>query len=162
MAIETTEFTPAMAEYCIGELKYQAELYQTTGAVSIFHGDVVKADNCIPIDLKNALRAAVAVLEDIPQRKKDWHPGSDETVLDLVHPSLYPLTYGLTRILPDGIVDLETCITKSGHGETIPVPPEIETVPTYQGCLRDSPQRLYSNKFQWLPCDVDISGEASR
>lgn len=150
-----------MAAYCIDELKYKAELFQKTGAVSIFHGDVVKADDCIPADLKNALRAAVAVLENIPNKRKDWRSGSNETVLDLVHPSLYPLTYGLTRIMPDGVVDLETCLTKSGDGETISVPPQTET---YLNIMRNSDigQKLGSDKFQWLPCDVDISGETPR
>lgn len=151
-----------MADYCIDELKYKAEFFQKTGAVSIFHGDVVKADNCIPVDLKNALRAAVAVLEDIPDQRKDWHPGSNDTVLDLVHPSLYPLTYGLTRIVPDGVVDLEARLTKSGDGKTIPVPPETATYPTFLHRWMNIEQKLYSARFQWLPCDVDISGEAPR
>lgn len=151
-----------MVDYCIDELKYKAELYRKTGTISMFNGDVVKADNCVPLVLKNALRAAVATLEDIPDGRKDWHPGSNETVLDLVHPSLYPLTYGLTRIMSDSVIDLETCLTQSGHGEIIPVPPESETFSTYMNRWTDIEQKLYSNKFQWLPCDVDISGEGPR
>lgn len=155
------DFTPAMADYCIDELKYKAELYRKTGAVSTFHGDVVKGDNCIPVDLKRTFRTGITAIEDFSDRRTDWHPGSNETVLDLVYPSLYPLTYGLTRIIPDSILDLETCIMRSGHGETIPVPPATETVSA--SFKRWGPeQRLYSSKFQWLPCDVDISGESPR
>lgn len=51
--------------------------YQKTGAISLFHGDVksrqvrllylCSSERC-------SQRAAVAVLEDIPDERKDWHP----------------------------------------------------------------------------------------
>jgi hypothetical protein len=53
--------------------------------------DVVKSDSAIPPDLQAALKAAVDTLEDVPHGLKDWHPGSDDLVLDLGHPSLFPL-----------------------------------------------------------------------
>lgn len=41
-----------------------------------------------------SLRHAMSSLECIPDDKKDWHPGSNRQVLDLVHPSLYCLRIG--------------------------------------------------------------------
>lgn len=40
----------------------------------------------------------VSKLENVPDSQKDWHPGSDKQVLDLVHPSLYCLVYGVSQI----------------------------------------------------------------
>ena len=46
-------------------------------------------DNLISNDLKNRLKAQIELLENIPEEKKDWHPGSNHQVLDLIHPSMY-------------------------------------------------------------------------
>ena len=74
------------------------------------HGCVVKSDVSVPAELVKALHEAVSKLEDIPSNKKDYHPGSDGKVVDLDHPSLYPLVYGITKILPRKRVNLEVCI----------------------------------------------------
>ena len=67
----------------------------------MFDGDVVKSDSAIPTSLKEALQVAAVELEDVPDAHQDWHPGSvcRRTVLDLVHPSLFPVVFGVTRIL---------------------------------------------------------------
>lgn len=83
------------------------------------------------------------------QLKKDWHPGSDEKVLDLVHPSLFPLVYDRTRILPGSFVSLDDCIRRSGEGMKSIQPSYIQHLPM-----------AWSRKFQWLPCNVDIKGGA--
>ncbi len=36
------------------------------------------------------------MLEEVPDAEKDWHPGSDGQVLDLVHPSLFCLVNGVS------------------------------------------------------------------
>ena len=82
---------------------------------------VVKSDSAIPYALKEELKAAVQPLEDVPNEQKDWHPGSGDKVLDLVHPSLYPLMYGKSRILRGGTaISLENCIKLTGSGVVIP------------------------------------------
>ena len=55
-----------------------------------------KSDELIPNSLKERLLAAVVPLESVPDSKKDWHPGSDGLVLDLVNPFLYPIVFGHT------------------------------------------------------------------
>ncbi|KAF8060985.1 hypothetical protein FPV67DRAFT_317375 [Lyophyllum atratum] len=150
-----------MIDWCIAELQYKTKAFEKTGAVTVYSGDVVKSDIAIPNSLKEALKAAASPLEQVPAVQKDWHPESDEKVLDLVHPSLFPLVYGQTRILPDSLVGLEDCIQRSGEGQAIPVPPEEEsylrwrTEITAYDRARTKP---FSIQFQWLPCDVDISG----
>ncbi|KAJ7929028.1 hypothetical protein B0H13DRAFT_1703624, partial [Mycena leptocephala] len=39
----------------------------------------------------------VSALENVPEAEKDWHPGLDGQVLDLVHSSLYCIVYGRQR-----------------------------------------------------------------
>jgi len=158
-----------MANWCIEELRYKATLVPPAPAIPpplvVYNGDVVKSDSAVSAELKTALQDAVKIFEDkIPERLKDWHPGSDEKVWDLVHPSLFPLIYGRTRILANGeTTTLEDCIERSGQGEIAEVPPEEEM--TEGRTSRHSsyvPQKTFSAKFQWLPCEVDISSEEAK
>ena len=157
------DFSEKMADWCIAELQYKANVLEETGAVSVFTGDVVKSDTAIPAPIQDELKAAVKPLENVPEKLKDWHPDSEDKVLDLVHPSLFPLVYGTTRILPDSLTNLDDCIKRCGEGTILPTP---STVPTPSSpSLADSDDGAipvsnpYSKKFQWLPCDVDISND---
>ena len=146
-------WTDAMFDYCIAELQHIAKNVCPTrkdGAVIVYNGFVVKSDSAVPQTVKLALQAAVKPLEDVPEKDKDWHPGSNELVLDLVHPSLFPLVYGKTRVIKEGeaLVGLDDCVNRCGEGEVVVsvAPPPAKYQP-------------YSSKFQWLPCEVDISGK---
>lgn len=147
------DLTPEMADYCIEELKYTTELYAKMGFLRVYNGDVVKSDVAIPTDMQASLKTAIAPLENVPAHKQDWHSGSGDKVLDLVHPSLFPLIYGLSRVPSNETTGLEDCISRCGQGEVIPKPPENQAfVDTHLSTFD-----VYSTKFQWLPCDVDIS-----
>ena len=151
--------------WVIDELRYKATLYEDIGAVVVFTGHVVKSDTIVPESLKLELLAAVTELEDVPDRHKDWHPGSNGKVLDLVHPSLYPLIYGRTRVLEYGKTSLEDCIARCGEGQTTQIPPTEETlggITMISGVTYNAVIDPYSRHFQWLPCTVDISGEHSK
>lgn len=145
----------------MAELRDKAESYQIDGIVSTLDLDVavVKSDTAISPELNEKLRAAVSPLEDIPPKLKDWHPGSDEKVLDLVHPSLFPLVYGRSKVLPAGRIPLADCLNYIGKGETTKVPDEseIQTAP-YSG-FNDANPKLWSKNFQWLPCQVEFTNE---
>jgi Protein of unknown function (DUF4246) len=69
-----------MVDYCIAELRYNAKIYENTGLVSVFYGDVIKSDTAIPAWLQSELKASVAPLENIPARYLDWHPGSISSI----------------------------------------------------------------------------------
>ena len=75
-------------------------LHVSLPQVSCFDG-VWQSDTLISEEIRDALREAVRKLEDVPEANKDWHPNSDDLVLDLVHPSLYPLVYRLTIVAPN-------------------------------------------------------------
>ena len=51
---------------------------------------VVKSHAAVSPELKQVIQDAVEKFEsEIPKGLKDWHPGSEEQVWDLVHPSLH-------------------------------------------------------------------------
>ncbi|KAF8601405.1 hypothetical protein BDV93DRAFT_558487, partial [Ceratobasidium sp. AG-I] len=59
-----------------------------------------QSDKLVPAALRAELIAGVSKLENVPDEEKDWHPRSNGQVLDLVHPSLYPIVYGRTMAYP--------------------------------------------------------------
>lgn len=90
-----------------------------------------KSDRLIPVDVKSELLAAVAALESVPDSQKDWHPRSDDKVLNLVHPSLYPIVYGRSVSMTGELIE----------------PREDNRV--------DS--KFMSQSFQWLPSDFSVA-----
>ena len=149
-------------DWVIAELRYKATVLKETGMVIVYNGNVVKSDSAIPESSRQSLIDAVGALE--AEQEKDFHPGSNNQVVDLVHPSLFPLVYGKSRILRDNTIDLDDCTLRMGHGNVIPVPDS----PPRQGEDRAQRERntwwrfprvtakSYSTKFQWLPCDVEL------
>lgn len=75
---------------CIAELQYKANKFLETRYVEALDS-VYKSDDIVPRSLKTALKNEVGRLEDVPEKDKDWHPGSNDQVLDIVHPSMYLL-----------------------------------------------------------------------
>ncbi|KAJ5175857.1 uncharacterized protein N7482_001734 [Penicillium canariense] len=152
-------YPPKMMDWIIKELQWKAEAFKETGCVTVFDVGVVKSDTAISPELQQALQKAVVPLEDIPEDQKDYHPGSQEQVLDLVHPSLFPVIFGRTRILPDRVIGLDTCLSSVGQGSLLLVPSEDDAKLPHRYGWRDV-QNAYSRKFQWLPCDVEFTPDA--
>lgn len=92
--------------------------------------------------MREELLAAIAPLENVPDSEKDWHPGSDGLVLDLVHPSLYPIVYGRTISKDSGSTTATALLA-----------PEFDT----------GEFKFSSENFQWLPSDffVDHDGKVT-
>lgn len=103
-----------------------------------------------------ALSQSVRPLEEVSDRLKDWHPGSDGLVLDLLHPSLFPLEYGVSRILPTGKVPLDRCVEYIGLGEICPVPSVLEDQrsPERRPSWQNMKGLLPWGSYQWLPSEV--------
>ena len=162
-------FSDVMAEHTLDELRLKAQVYQDQGHVLVYDVGVVKSDCAVPEDLRKSLVLAVQPLEDVSEIHQDWHPGSDGKVLNLVHPSLYPLIYGRTRILTRDIVNLEDFVARCCEGLTHPEKILWERPPSE--CSPDSDSfpigfrmtevGLYSERFQWLPCDVKLTTSGS-
>ncbi|KAF8202926.1 hypothetical protein BJ912DRAFT_1018769 [Pholiota molesta] len=155
LASDHEDLTAKVVDYCLDELRYKSTLIPAPPAqlppVVVYNGDVVKSDTALSPEFKEELQQAIKTFETkIPEKLRDWHPGSDGKVWDLVHPSLFPLVYGRTR----------DCIDKCGQGTVTKIPPERESVEIGQDY--GGGKAPYSRKFQWLPCEVDISGNETR
>lgn len=121
--------TEAQVRYVLAELRYYAALRDArTGAeVSVVDG-VWQSDTLVDEALRSRLREAVRVLEEVPEAERDWHPGADGQVLDLVHPSLF-------------------CLVKEVSGG----PEWAWEDPTDRFSKHE-----FSKRFQWLPTDVEV------
>ena len=88
--------------------------------------------------MREELLTAATPLETVPDSERDWHPGSDGLVLNLVHPNLYPIVYGRTMGKVSG-----------SDTATILRPPELE----------GADSKFVSERFQWLPSDFSVDGD---
>lgn len=148
-------------------MRIKADLYTKTGLIPIFDYSacVVKSDSIVPESLRNALRSAAAKLENVSDEEKDWHPGTTRKVLNLVHPSLWPLIYGRTPVLLDKRINITNALSHCGVGTIMPTPKPIELINLElpSGYTAYSPfMPSLSPKFQWLPCDVVLDGQSAK
>ncbi|KAF2756867.1 hypothetical protein EJ05DRAFT_421435, partial [Pseudovirgaria hyperparasitica] len=140
-------------DWCVLELRDKAKLHDEKKFVHTLDGGsrCVKSDKLVDESLRQQFVSLTQSLIDAPQ--KDWHPNSNDQVLNMVHPSLYPLVYGRTAVMNTGQVDLIKSLQFSGRGEVAP----RQGGPTEE-LGRRAP--LWSKKFQWLPCEVRFTGDA--
>jgi hypothetical protein len=75
---------------------------------------VWQADNLVTEFLRTKLLQEVLKLENVPIHEKDWHPGSNGQVLNLVHPSLFCFVAEVTRQTTSNAVPP---IARMGGGE---------------------------------------------
>ncbi|QKW08314.1 DUF4246 domain-containing protein [Streptomyces sp. NA04227] len=121
--------TEAQVRYVLAELAHYAALRDERTGIEVSTVDGVwHSDALVEDSLGSRLREAVRVLEEVPEAEKDWHPGSDGQVLDLVHPSLFCLVNGV-----------------SGGPER-----------AWRNPTNRYARYEFSEKFQWLPTDVDV------
>ena len=151
------DLSPAMLDYIFAELQHRSDGFRKTGLFKVYNGDVIKSDTAVSPALKERLKEAVSVLEHVPANEQDWHPGSNDQVLDLVHPSLFPLVYGGSRIIPDQIISTEAAMSFCGKGEVLPIRDTAEAEATEKHGPWGSKITPYSRKFQWLPCDLSFA-----
>ncbi|KAK3292032.1 uncharacterized protein B0H64DRAFT_377587 [Chaetomium fimeti] len=146
---------------CIAELRDKSEQFQQTGRVRVLDSELVvlKSDRAISNETRDELRVGVKVLEDVPEHEKDWHPDSDDQVLDLVHPSLFPVVWGLTRALEEGTVPLDGCVGYTGKGAVVPHY-TAQPRPAAERWGQPPPPKLWGS-FQWLPTQVELAADGS-
>ncbi|MBE3042806.1 DUF4246 family protein, partial [Candidatus Bathyarchaeota archaeon] len=138
------------------ELRDKADIFKETGLVHVLDENVtiVKSDEAVPEALRKSLCEGVKVLEN--SRLKDWHPQSDGLVLDLVHPSLFPVAFGLTKVMKDDEVPLDGCLEYIGNGVTT-VRGRFVKAP--EGRRDPGRKTKYHDfgSFQWLPTDFELT-----
>jgi len=150
-------------EWCITELRDRSKDFERDGYVRTLECSArcIKSDELISAALRDELRQAVKPLLEVSDCQKDWHPGSDEKVLNLVHPSLYSLVGGRSRILETGEMSLDDCMEYVGKGTLIEPGEEIPSHKQGHGLTdRYNQDKLCSTRFQWLPAEVRFMSDA--
>jgi hypothetical protein len=148
----------SLIDYALQELEHYKHIEKLLGEGTFVPGvdeHVFVGKNPVGEDLKKTLKEQVVKLLE-ENKPKDWHPGSDEQVLDLVHPSLYPLQYQITPVLPEDYPN------KIGIECGLDRLKDCAPMPAYSGpAKKEVAQYGISTKFQWLPAifDVDRNGK---
>ncbi|KAI0631405.1 hypothetical protein C8Q77DRAFT_1060680 [Trametes polyzona] len=141
--------TDAQLNYIFDQLQYEAgQRDPITGIYAAAVPRVYESRDLIPPGFKEDFVAGVSVLESVPDDDKDWHPGSNNQVLDLVHPSLYCLRIGSSLVR----------VTDPATGsDTVRVLTE-EEYRLRRPDLADADEEYFiSPRYQWLPTDFAIS-----
>ncbi|KAF9561931.1 hypothetical protein EC968_005425 [Mortierella alpina] len=139
-------------DYVFKELNWHAEQRQkqvdsgVEAPIEVAIDFTRRSDGLIPLDLKQQLLASVKKLKDVPDHMRDWHPGSDKQILNIIDPSLFPVIAGRTLVTEDeeAIPPLDFM----GRGKVLkelPVP--------------DADVMFCSDKYQFLPTDVEVTPE---
>ncbi|KAG8939526.1 hypothetical protein FRC04_006251 [Tulasnella sp. 424] len=124
-------------EWVLDELEdYALMRDEKTGIQPSCHVRIWESDELVSLDFNSRLKLAAAALENVPDEEKDWHPRSNNQVLDLVHPSLFCAVYGRTQFwdTSKGARCLE--VLDSPHG--------------------DLEAWAYSDRFSWIPTDFQL------
>ena len=154
--------TPLMSEkawtWCLAELRDKAVYFKENQYIRVLDTGscICKSDTLIPESLGSEFRSGIVPL--LEQQDKDWQFESEEQVLNLVQPSLFPLVYGRSLALEaGGQVDLDNVF---GFYEKAEVAPKHfdRRVDFDSIAGRKSKVESYhwSSNFQWLPCEVEF------
>lgn len=156
----SANITPNMVEWIIEELKFKAKIHEHSQAIGFYNGDVVKTDCIIGDELRNKLIELSKPLEDVQQHLNEYTPDSGNTELDIVQPTLYPLVFGRSRILPDKVIGIDDALAHIGQGEIIPKP--VDPGITREDMVwriysrSDINVKPFSTDFQMLPAEVQL------
>lgn len=122
---------------------------------------IIKSDGLVKDDLRASLRRDFQRLLDDQADDPDWHPGSNNMVQDLVHPSMYPLIYGRTKVFRDEVVGVSDAVEKwAGKGDVIRKTETLGHQSVMLGSL-NIPSSYWSNTYQWLPSNVALQDDGS-
>jgi hypothetical protein len=143
-------------DWCLKELQGKAREFGRDGHTVVFntHSGVCKSDAAISSGLKSQLLKSVDLLSELAVREK-----SDPAVRNFVDPSLFPLVYGRTKVMPSGQscgMDEQTWSSCSKEGPVLSETPKVnEDAMSRPG---GKSRHIWSSKFQWLPCEVEFTG----
>ncbi|KAK8070180.1 hypothetical protein PG994_006796 [Apiospora phragmitis] len=168
----------AAFDFCIQEFRAKAVYFERTGLVPTLDTDpldnglfgippvvetpcpriVAKSDCLVMPELHAQLVATLEGirLSQVDSGTVDWHPGSDDMVHNIVHPSLYPLTYARSPFFQDEVVGGADAVEKwAGKGTAAPKLPNGRFRTTGLG------RKDWSDTYQWLPSNLAIKDKGS-
>ncbi|KAJ7640393.1 hypothetical protein DFH06DRAFT_1477909 [Mycena polygramma] len=139
------KMTEKMINYVLAELAGYAKIADNERGIERGCFEAIwYSDRIFSNDITERLKVAVSALENVPETEKDWHPGTNGQVLDLVHPSLYCIVYDRTHSYLPGKPRVATTL--------FPV-----VAPTFE----DETDWSISSKFCWLPSDFSVGMDGS-
>ncbi|KAJ3086168.1 hypothetical protein HK102_013455 [Quaeritorhiza haematococci] len=142
------EVTQAQIDYVVDECQYYATKYEDLLPVEPSAVDGTwQADGLVDAELKNRFKDAVSrLLESVPEDKKDWHPGSNDQGLDLVHPSLFCYVHSETRETDEPAIP---CLQYVNKGTVKPIIQEVGS------------SVFRSKNYAWLPSEFHVNAEGN-
>ncbi|KAI0634693.1 hypothetical protein C8Q77DRAFT_1054929 [Trametes polyzona] len=155
--------TEAQLRYLFDELRfYASQRDEETGISETTIPMVYESSTLIPPALKESLGTLAQQLEDVSEDEKDWHPGSDEQVLDLVHPSLFCLRIGRSFVHDPhpGRADPLKRLTEEDYFRQRPDIQKRHPLSEWQRGNNEPflPfEFTVSKAYQWLPTDFAVS-----
>ncbi|KAJ2654847.1 hypothetical protein IW148_006254 [Coemansia sp. RSA 1199] len=174
--------TECEIDYVFDELNHYAALHVPGSSIKLSTVENVwVSDSLVDDDTTLELKRYVAVLENVPEKDRDYYPNTNNQVVNLVHPSLFPLVYARSRFLsqpissPTAAVDLNTFgqfpgsfkqwkediekVWKDDSGKGIFYLPSTDKRPIFYAESGGSTS-FTSEKFCWLPTEfrVDDNG----
>lgn len=108
-----------------------------------FDEKIVTGSHTVPESANKKLISELVKLYDDFGEHLDYHPNTNNQVVDLVHPSLFPLRYGKTQVVD-------------------PTNPNNLVVAQYKNQFRGVEAFGISQKFQWLPSLLKINSSSKR
>ncbi|KAF7328873.1 hypothetical protein MVEN_02517000 [Mycena venus] len=141
--------TEKMIDYVLAELDGYAKIADNARGIERACFEAIwYSDRLISTDLLERLKNAAKALEDVPDDEKDWHPGSNKQVLDLVHPSLYCVVYGRTHAYLPG----------KPHIPANFLPVHVSESISHWGSRVSN---WTSKDFSWMPSDFTVDSDGS-
>ncbi|KAJ2823677.1 hypothetical protein IWW50_003674 [Coemansia erecta] len=158
-------------DYVFEELAHYAALHVPGSSARLSAVENVwVSDSLIDEATTVELKRYVAVLEDVPEKNKDYHPNTNNQVLNLVHPSLYPLIYARSRLLSQPIPSPAAAVDLKTFGECPGSPEKWHAAVKEHWKSEDGGSEFYvppcgfaaafiSGKFCWLPTEFRVGDD---
>lgn len=154
------DISPNMANWIVDELRFKSALYEHSGAIALYNGDITKSDINVPQEFRLKLLNSVRRLEQVPSEMRFYNPGTNYIQEDLMPIAFCCLIYGRSRILTDKLIGVDEALKYIGQGEVIPVPEETgitrEDIASRAATQADVAARPYSRNFQMLPFEMKL------
>lgn len=125
---------------------------------------MAKSDTLVSNDLQEALRKAFEKLKADQKAAPDWHPNTDDMVQDLVHPSMYPLVYGRSRVFQEERVGVTSAVEQwAGKGDIIHQEDAPDRPRGFEFGVGSGeiPPEYWSLTYQWLPANMAFQKDGS-
>lgn len=136
------------ADYVIDEVKYFATLKEGCVEPGPVEG-TWRADNLIDDATEARLKKLVAEgLENVPPEEKDYHPESDNLVVDLVHPSLFCFSQDDSILINEDTID-------------------EQFLPKPSDCPPKKVRKYYAEAtaprgdYRWLPSEITVAADGA-